>query len=284
VKFETVYFGNLANAFVKAGYVRGRNLLGAPYDWRLAPAYSSSYYDSLQQLIEGAYQVNQTKVVILAHSLGNLFFLSFLRTMPQEWKDKYILTYFATSPPFVGAFTAVQSLTSGYNFGIPYLSPANAKLVQRTFLSTYYLLPYTSFYTSQVLVSVPGKNYTSNNYKDLFSDLGVSGMHEPFTLSADSAKPYDPPGVDTYCLYGYNLSTAIKETFGTVTFTKPKITYGDGDGTVPVESLSFCNVWASQTDKFLSVKGYKGQEHVSLLSYAPFIQDILAAIFNATQS
>jgi Lecithin:cholesterol acyltransferase len=84
-----------------------------------------------------------------------LFFLSFLQTVSQVWKDTYILTYVATSPPFVGAFTAVQALvfepsqlshlyyiliilflfiqTSGYNFGIPYLLPATAKEVQRTF-------------------------------------------------------------------------------------------------------------------------------------------------------
>jgi len=284
VKSETVYFGNLANALVKIGYVRGQNLLGAPYDWRLPPAYLPTFFDDLQQLIEGAYNVNQTKVVIIAHSLGNLFFLSFLQTMSQEWKDKYIMTYFATSPPLIGAFTAAQSLTSGYNFGIPYLSPAHAKIVQRSFLSTYYLLPYTQFYQSQVLISVPGKNYTSLDYNDLFAALGVSDLYKSYALSFDSAKPYDPPGVDTYCLYGYNLSTAIQEQYKTTTFDKPTVIMGDGDGTVPVESLSFCKSWASKTSKLVSVKGYKGQEHVDLLSYAPFIQDVIGAVLNATQS
>lgn len=27
-------------------------------------------------------------------------------------------------------------------------------------------------------------------------------MYKPYTLAFDSADPYEPPGVNTYCLYG----------------------------------------------------------------------------------
>jgi len=280
VKSETVYFANLVNSFVKLGYVRGQNLLGAPYDWRLAPLYLQNYMDDLKYMIETAYSVNQSKVAIVAHSLGNLFFKSFLQTVSQEWKDQYILTYVAASPPWVGAFTAVQSLTSGYNFGIPYLPAADAKIVQRTFLSTYFLLPYPEYYGDQVLVSVPGKNYTAQDYASLLSDVGVKDMLKPYKLSFNTSDPYDPPGVDTYCFYGYNLSTVIRENYAGSSFTKLTMVRGDGDGTVPVESLTFCKTWSSKTSKKLVVKGYSGQEHVDLLSYPPFIQDVLSAIFS----
>jgi lysophospholipase-3 len=282
VKAETVYYGNLVKAFVKAGYVKGQNLLGAPYDWRLPPMYLPIYFEALQQLIEEAYAVNQTKVAVISHSLGNNFFLSFLRTMTQTWKDTYLQTYFATAPPILGAFTAVQSITSGYNFGIPFLSPAVAKVVQRTFLSTYFLLPYPKYYQSQVLISIPGRNYSSLDYNDMFQALGVSNMYKPYTLSFDTTQPYEPPGVDTYCLYGYNVSTAVQEKYTDTTFTKPTIINGDGDGTVPIESLTFCKTWADQTEKLLIVKGYKGQDHVGLLSYAPFLQDILNILSNSS--
>lgn len=37
--------------------------------------------------------------------------------MTQEWKDKYVLTYIAVSPPWVGAIEAVQSLVIIVNAG-----------------------------------------------------------------------------------------------------------------------------------------------------------------------
>ena len=40
-----LYFGKIADKLVKAGYVRGRNLFGAPYDFRKAAS------ESFQMLI-----------------------------------------------------------------------------------------------------------------------------------------------------------------------------------------------------------------------------------------
>lgn len=84
-------------------------------------------------MIESTYSVNNSKIAFVAHSMGtyssifsfnindgsagNLFFLTFLRTMTQEWKDKYVLTYIAVSPPWVGAIEAVQSLVIIVNAG-----------------------------------------------------------------------------------------------------------------------------------------------------------------------
>lgn len=283
VPSQSIYFAALVNSLLNMGYVRGQNLLGAPYDWRLSPNYLPGYFTAFQQMIEDAYNVNKSKVAFVAHSMGNLFFLTFLQTVTQEWKDQYVLTYIAVSPPWVGAIEAVQSLTSGYDFSIPYLFPSAAKVVQRTFASNYFLLPYPKFYGNQVLVSTPSKNYTAMNYQELLNDLGLPEMYTPWTLSFNLANPYQPPGVNTFCLYGYNVSTLHQETFSSDDFDKsPKSIMGDGDGTVPIESLTFCNNWIGMTNKTLVVKGYKGQEHVNVMIYPPFIQDVLTAIFNTT--
>lgn len=280
---QSIYFASLVASFLKVGYVRGKNLFGAPYDWRLSPNYLPYFYPAFQQMVEDAFSVNQTKVAVIAHSMGNLFFMSFLQTVSQDWKDKYILTYIATSPPLVGAAMAVQSLTSGYDFSIPFLPPAAAKLVQRTFASNYFLLPYPKFYGNQVMISTPAKNYTAQDYQELFTDLGISQMYTAYLQNYNLANPYQPPGVNVYCLYGYNVSTVHGETFSTNDFTKqPKSILGDGDGTVPIESLLFCNQWQGASSYSLSVKGYQGQSHVGLLVYPPFIQDVLTAVLNAT--
>eukprot|EP00026_Physarum_polycephalum_P006760 Phypoly_transcript_06812.p1 GENE.Phypoly_transcript_06812~~Phypoly_transcript_06812.p1 ORF type:complete len:333 (+),score=48.85 Phypoly_transcript_06812:371-1369(+) len=282
---ESIYFAALVESLIKLGYVRGQNLLGAPYDWRLSPNYLPDFFAEFKTMIENVSEVNHSKVAIVAHSMGNLFFLTFLQTVTQEWKDQYILNFVAASPPWVGAVAAVQSLTSGYDFSIPYLPPSSAKIVQRTFASNYFLLPYPKFFGDQVLISTPSKNYTAYDYHTLLTDLNLSQYYTTWNLSYNLANPYQPPGVDTYCFYGYNVSTVQGETYTTSDFTKPPtLIMGDGDGTVPLQSLTFCQTWANQTDKKVVVKGYAGEEHVNLMVYPPFIADVFAAIFNNTST
>lgn len=279
---ESIYFAAIVSSLLKIGYVRGQNLLGAPYDWRLSPNYLPGYFTNLQSMIENAYAVNNSKVAIVAHSMGTLFFLTFLQTVSQEWKDTYILNFVAASPPWVGAVAAIQSLTAGYDFSIPYLPPSSAKIVQRTFASNYFLMPYPEFFGDTVLVQTPTKNYTANDYEELLTDLGISQYYDVWNLSYNLANPYQPPGVDTYCLYGYNVTTVQQETYTNNKFQSPNLIFGNGDGTVPIQSLTFCQNWANITDKKLAVKGYQGQEHVNLLVYPPFVADVLSAIFNNT--
>lgn len=48
---------------------------------------------------------------------------------------------------------------------------------------------------------------------------------------------------------GYNVSTLHQETFSSNDFDKtPKSIMGDGDGTVPIESLTFCKNWIGMTN------------------------------------
>ena len=88
--------------------------------------------------------------------------------------------------------------TSGYDFSIPYLPPAEAKVVQRTFgmwhktkkqknkkkeyrtkklniiaASNYFLLPNPDYYGDQVFVSTATQNYTANDYQALLTALGI---------------------------------------------------------------------------------------------------------------
>jgi hypothetical protein len=199
----------------------------------------------------------------------------------QAWKDQFIQTYIAASSPTVGAAQALQALTSGYDFSIPFLLPSLAKVVQRTFPSNYFLLPYPKFYgPNKIFAYTPQKNYTAYDYLDLFDDLGLGNMYGPYVEMFNLANPYQAPGINTYCFYGYNVSTVTGEIFKTNDFTRPISITGDGDGTVPIESLTFCQNWAIQNDKSFSMKGFEGQDHVGLLIYEPFIIEVIRAIFN----
>jgi len=110
------YFANLINALENVGYLRGKDLM-ASYDWRLTPDYlksSTSFYEDLTQLIETTSRQNGgKKVVVVAHSLGNILFSNYLNERNEKWKDKYIRHYLAISAPWKGVVRCVRDLLSG---------------------------------------------------------------------------------------------------------------------------------------------------------------------------
>lgn len=81
------YFAPIADALTAWGFRRGKNLLGAPFDWRRAPCkflcikFKNQNLDELNEfflmlktMIEMVYRYNSnTPVVILGHSMGNPF-------------------------------------------------------------------------------------------------------------------------------------------------------------------------------------------------------------------
>ena len=61
---------------------------------------------------------NNTKVIIMAHSMGNLVILYYLNHQPQPWKDKYIQSFITLAAPWGGSLKALKMLVSGTLFTI----------------------------------------------------------------------------------------------------------------------------------------------------------------------
>ena len=87
--YESVYFALLTNAFVNAGYVKEKNLTALTYDWRLTPDQQDPFFDNMKSTVETFYtNNNNTKVMLLSHSMGCLMTSYFLTRMSQQWKVK----------------------------------------------------------------------------------------------------------------------------------------------------------------------------------------------------
>ena len=72
------------------------------------------YIHKLVHLIEETYEMNDnTRVVIIAHSMGNLYTLYMLNHQPQSWKDKYIQGFFSMAGPWGGAAKTLRLMASG---------------------------------------------------------------------------------------------------------------------------------------------------------------------------
>jgi alpha-beta hydrolase superfamily lysophospholipase len=67
------------------------------------------YYANLTALVEGAVAANGgTRTLLLAHSMGNLVTLAFLRSHTPAWRAQHVAALIGLSGPWGGSVTALK--------------------------------------------------------------------------------------------------------------------------------------------------------------------------------
>lgn len=262
-----MYFFTIVQALVEWGYTRGDDVRGAPYDWRKAPNENKEYFLALQQMIEEMAEKAGGPVVLIAHSMGNMYTLYFLKNQPQAWKDRYIKAFISLGAPWAGVAKTLRVVASGDNNRIPVISPLKIRSQQRSATSTTWLFPYAhSWPKDQVLVRTPTANYTVMDYQRFFSDIGFS---DGWLIRQDTeplVAGLKPPGVATHCLYGSGVATPesflYSDKFPDV---EPTVATGDGDGTVNLRSATQCRRWVGRQAQPVRLLELPGNEHVNML-------------------
>ncbi|XP_029008489.1 group XV phospholipase A2 [Betta splendens] len=275
-----MYFFIIVQTLVDKGYTRDDDVRGAPYDWRKAPNENKQYFLDLQNMIEDMAKKAGGPVVLIAHSMGNLYTLYFLNQQPQAWKDKYIKSFIAIGPPWAGVAKTLRVVISGDNDRIPVISPLKMRSQQRTAVSTSWLFPYVHTWPKdQVLVQTPTANYTVLDYQQLYSDLDFK---DGWLMRQDTESlifDLTPPGVEVHCLYGTGINTSesfvYSDKFPNV---EPKVVYGDGDGTVNLRSAIQCGRWIGKQKQPVTLKELPGCEHVTMLLNVTTVNYILSVL------
>ncbi|XP_068689342.1 lysosomal phospholipase A and acyltransferase-like [Montipora foliosa] len=268
------YFAPMTDIMVSWGYERGVTVRAAPYDFRYGPESQSEYFTKLKDLIEETYSANNNKTItLLSHSLGCPYTLVFLNKQPNSWKDKYIFQWITLSGVWGGTAEQVSLFSSGNTLGVPHLilNPLTVRGEQRTDTSNIFLLPSPELWSrDEILAKTPGRNYTINDFDQFFEDIGfplgiklrqlVGRPLYPLTAHA--------PNVTVYCLYGTGVDTAESFTFGKGEFpdTQPKVSYGNGDGTVNIRSLQACGKWNQRQPQPVTQQTYPSVNHNGVLS------------------
>ena len=229
------------------------------------------YYADLKQLVEEMYkQNNNTKVTVVAHSLGGPVSLYFLTSVvSQEWKDTYIESYIPLAAAWSGGNVGLPILLTGPVSDVSLeslLGVPDLRFLYRTYASPYFLLPRASVWNDTVLVVTPTRNYTANDYQQLFADVGYpQGYTQVSKILSDIGEEFPAPNVPTYCFYGLGVPTPMSFVYGNGFPTnngtvRPTIINGDGDNTVNKRGLEVCLQWADSGFPFNNTV-FQGIDH-----------------------
>ena len=231
------------------------------------------YYDRLKQLVEDMYENNgQQGVTIMGHSMGGPVAHYFLTNFPpvtQEWKDKYVHAFVPIASSWGGSNQALQLQISGINFhglNIPTLMVP----VTSTFGSIAWMLPSTHVWGDTTIVYTPTRNYTANDFQQLFSDVGYENGYDMYESVSLLSGNFPAPNVNTYCFTSNGTETPERfiydEDFvgSDPLKMEPTIIFGDGDGTVNGRSNDVCLQWEDMRCHYLIPENIEGVGHISL--------------------
>lgn len=128
------------------------------------------------------------------------------------------------------------------------------------------MLPYNHTWSPEkVFVHTPTTNYTLRDYHRFFQDIG---FEDGWLMRQDTeglVEAMVPPGVQLHCLYGTGVPTPDSFYYENFPDRDPKICFGDGDGTVNLESALQCRAWHSLQEHQVSLQELPGSEHTEML-------------------
>ncbi|PRQ27866.1 putative phosphatidylcholine--sterol O-acyltransferase [Rosa chinensis] len=277
LKKITTYMAPLVESLENIGYVDGKTMFGAPYDFRygLAPKdhpsrVGSKFLKDLKDLVEKAGNSNGGKPVILvSHSLGGLFALQLLNRNKPSWRQKFIKHVVALSAPWGGTVDEMLTFASGNTLGVPLVNPLLVREEQRSSESNLWLMPNPRlFRRKKPIVITPDATYSAHNIPQFLNDIGFpEGIHPFKTRILVLMDQLEAPGVPLTCVIGTGVRTAETLFYDKRGFDEqPEIVYGDGDGTVNMLSLlGHESLWSNAENQTLKTIRVPGVTHTEIL-------------------
>lgn len=125
IRKHTYVMGPTMSNLAAIGY-NDDNLVAFPYDWRLPLPHLETrdqVFTELRATIERMVKKNNSKIVLLAHSMGNRTIHYFLNIIAAEeggrqWIDDHIHSLFAVAAPWLGAPKMARGMISGERMGL----------------------------------------------------------------------------------------------------------------------------------------------------------------------
>lgn len=279
--YDDSYFVYMVDSLVALGYERGRNIRGAPYDWRLAPNENEVWLLNFRILIERMYYENGNKSVILInHSMAGQFTYVFLNSMPYWWRNQFIRSWILIATCFSGVFK-YQYAYFGIEDYPANLFPATRPAI-RTYSTTAFLLPRKPAFGDEVLIRGTDGDYRAEDYERFFQIMGYPDAYEQWKDVRGLYDEYNliPPGnFSIYCIAGFGKQTLKGAVFdGPVSPTTPHVpVYGDGDSFVNANALRYCYQFGKRTPKF-GIKEFRNKDHLQMIRDPEPIEHVVGLV------
>jgi len=274
---ESGYFRTMIQSFTALGYEPGKNLHGAPYDWRKAPdGHATGLYPKLKALLEQTVAANGKPAHVITHSLGGPTALGFFNRQTDEWLAEHVASFAPISGVFGGSLKQVKAYVSGDTMGIPLVPTDYLRQAQVSAASGAFMMATTdTFAPSEVLVTTDERNYTSSEWLSFLDDLGhtqAAAITRHMDALGVNAQQQTAPRVRTHLITSHGVATArgykFKGRF------KPgyeeaatEVINGDGDGTVNLESLLLpLTKWGDNAGAPVDQFNVSGVDHFSMVS------------------
>lgn len=178
-------------------------------------------------------ELNDRRVVLMAHSMGNKtvqYFLQFLKnsnTFGQRWIDTNIHAFYALGPPFLGAPKTIRTAVTGDSLEVLGLTFSDGKAMARCMGSFPWLFPLNETSLPDSVARLRTEDITTNEIKESYEEYDVEKLIKlaapslwQFYLNFYEKNPYyllksenaflppvlEPPPVETlWVLYGKYL-------------------------------------------------------------------------------
>lgn len=142
---------------------------------------------------------------------------------------------------------------SGFNYNLFIYKNEKFKTLLQSWPSFYEMLPKKSNYGDSVLIETQSKNFTANDYEELFKWSNCSTCL--FNLRRLPVADYKFPRLKVTAINAIGQQTVNGLKFmGNDTKSKMIKLYGDGDGTVGVESFKYCQEWQTKYGNEYEIK------------------------------
>lgn len=260
-------YSSLINGLIYLGYLKGTNLFGLPYDFRLMDV--NIITEIWASSIENTVRYNNKRAILIGHGLGCLLINYLLNKKGHAWSYAYIETFISISGPYAGCPKALKVLINGDN-----IMDKNHTIYNtiKTFSGLYWMMP-TPTYNESIV-------YKNSVGYDVITFLNYSGLINQYNSTMSLLSKLNAPQVPTYIIYGHNVKTESCYYLDSASDIIQS-EYVDGDGTVTLESLTVPKYW--HQNEPIYVKGYDSAEHTLILSMSEPIADILKVIYDLNQ-
>ncbi len=247
-------FAGMIDTFNKNGYVEGTNLFVFPYDWRLSNTINQKLLKDFVSTVLA--KSGKKKVNIIAHSMGGLMVQDYIA----ENTDSAIDHIFYIAVPHLGAPKTFKTVMYGDDMGfrfsvaglfqVPVLNEQRVKIITQNMPAVYELLPSKKYIES---ISHYIQDRSQSNHDMGFDDIQkymttdgrnekmfafASQLHNKVDNSNPSAETYNFAGCgNTKTITGFTLTKEQSLTLtGFKIIPEHRISYGSGDGVVPIAS------------------------------------------------